>query len=301
MMNPETFKEITGEEVTKNKSFKHDIGTFVDNSTDSIGGRNLEDIKNYTEKYMKLITKYYAANKLKLNGGKTTYMIMGNETKRNKTLNIKVGDDHLKNDLSIKILGWWVTPDNKMTHHLNKIRGPIYKILSEMKPYLKLMTLKERKELIYSKALGIAKYGLSLYAGQTEEIKDKLTTIFMRGNRAAYGSPLPFDTKNEWICRKISVKTPRQMIVEASAKVMHSVINTQNPPQIFNMVTFPRNFRKSAKVSLITAPRTQKCRRSLIYRSLKQFNALPNELKYCHPKTLKKLIEKRKIREIPDD
>ena len=113
MMNPETFKEITGEEVTKNKSIKHDVCTFVDNSTDSIGGRNLEDIKNYTEKYMKLITKYYAANKLKLNGGKTTYMIMGNETKRNKTLNIKVGDDHLKNDLSIKILGWWVTPNNK--------------------------------------------------------------------------------------------------------------------------------------------------------------------------------------------
>ena len=42
-----------------------------------------------------------------------------------------------------------------------------------------MMNIKERKEIVYSKALGIVRYGLALYAGQTEEKKDKITTIFM--------------------------------------------------------------------------------------------------------------------------
>ena len=121
------------------------------------------------------------------------------------------------------------------------------------------MNLKERKEVVYSKAISIAKYGLALFAGQTEEIKDKLTTIFMRGNKAIYGLPAPFDTKNEWICRKISVKRPRQLIAGASAKVMHTIVNAQAPPEIFKILVFPRKFGKTAKISINTAPRTQRC------------------------------------------
>ena len=101
------------------------------------------------------------------------------------------------------------------------------------------MTVAERKEVVYSKALSIVQYGLALYSGQTEEIKDRLTTIMMRGNKAIHGQPILKDTKNETICRRIGVKTPRQLIVEASVKASHTVINTQKPPEIFKMLIFP--------------------------------------------------------------
>ena len=123
----------------------------------------------------------------------------------------------------------------------------------------------------------------------------------MRANRAIYSMPLPLKTKNAYICRKIGIKTPRQLILEAGAKFMHKIVNTQTPPEIFDQLTFPRKFRRNARINIKTSPRTKKCRRSTIYSTLALFNSLHSSLKYVHPKIFKKLIEKRKILEIPGD
>ena len=97
----------------------------------------------------------------------------------------------------MKVLGWWVSPNGHMTHHINKIRGQVCYNIAQLKPYLGYLSIKERRELIYSKALSIAKYGLELYIGQTQTVKDSLSALFMRGNRAIFGRPLPLDTKSE--------------------------------------------------------------------------------------------------------
>ena len=155
--------------------------------------------------------------------------------------------------------------------------------------------------MVYSKVLGAAFYGLEIYAGQTELIKDKLTAIIMRANRAIYGQPVPLKTKNEYICRKIGVKTPRQLMLQASLKFMHKIVNNQTPPEIYNQLIFPRKFRKNAKLHTKRTPRTKKGKRSTIYKSLMLFNAIHSSLKFVPTKTFKKLIEKRRIIEIPDD
>ena len=129
-----------------------------------------------------------------------------------------------------------------MLHHLDKIRGSIYNELGTLKPYMNYMTLKERREIVYSKALGISNYGLGLYIGQLEQVKDKITSIYMRANRQIYNQPLPLKTKNIWICKKIGVKTPRQMITDAGLKFIHSVVNKQMPPEIFKLLKFPKRF-----------------------------------------------------------
>ena len=108
----------------------------------------------------------------------------------------------------------------------------------------------------------------------------------------------PLKTKNSYICRKIGKKTPRQLILEAGAKFIAKIINTQTPPEIYNMLVFPRKFRKNAMIYTKSAPRTKKCRRSTIYSTLAIFNSLHHSLKYNHPKIFKRLIEKRRILEI---
>ena len=65
--------------------------------------------------------------------------------------------------------------------------------MNQLRPYLKHMNLGQRRALVYAKALGIARYGLALYVGQTELIKDKMTTVFMKANRAIYLQPLPLE------------------------------------------------------------------------------------------------------------
>ena len=123
----------------------------------------------------------------------------------------------------------------------------------------------------------------------------------MRANREILGQHLPIKTKNEYVCRKIGKKTPRQLIVEAGVKFMHKVVNSQLPHEIYEQIIFPRKFRKNAKITLKRIPRTAKCRRCLIYKATRMFNELHSSLKFIHPKVFKRLIEKRKILEIPDD
>ena len=92
-----------------------------------------DEIKNLLD-----VEKFYDANRLKLNRDKTTVMLIGNENK-NKKLTLNLGGDIIKNDLSIKILGWWCTPDASMNHHIAKIKGPVCDKLSKLKPYIKYM------------------------------------------------------------------------------------------------------------------------------------------------------------------
>ena len=40
-----------------------------------------------------------------------------------------------------------------------------------------------KKKVINAKALGIARYGQAMYAGQTEAVKNQTNTVFMRANR----------------------------------------------------------------------------------------------------------------------
>ena len=78
-------------------------------------------------------------------------------------------------------------------------------------------------------------------------------------------------------------------------------MNTQKPPKIFNLFSFPRHFGGAAKVQIKNAPCTVQRRRSLICKATRQSNALPSSLKFTHPKVFKTSIQKNLIQEVPDD
>ena len=170
-----------------------------------------------------------------------------------------------------------------------------------VKPFLRYMNLDQRQQIVEAKVLSIPMYGIALYIGQNQLTKDRLTTIFMRAYKEIYAKYVPLKTKNDYICRQVKMKTPRQVIVQEALKFISKVINTQRPGQIFKMISFPRRPRKNARLEIDRAPRTVKCRRSLLYKSLRQFNNLHSSLKFLHPKIFKKIIVKRKILEVPDD
>ena len=160
----------------------------------------------------------------------------------------------------MKILGWWTAPDGSLTYHLSKIKGLVCKKIQELKPYLNFMPLKMRREMIYSRALSIPAYGLQLFLGQTESVKDKLTALYMRGNRAIHNGFIALDTKNEWIQKQVGVKSPRQLVIQEALKTIHKIVNFQSPPQLYKLIRFPRIFRKAASITIKDPPRTIRCR-----------------------------------------
>ena len=110
----------------------------------------------------------------------------GKEEPTKKTIRIKVNDtDFVEDDLAVKVLGWWLTVDGHLQHHINKIKGTVCQQLAKIKPYVNFLSIKERREFIYSKALSIAGYGLEFFFGQTQTVKDSISVLYMRGNTYA--------------------------------------------------------------------------------------------------------------------
>ena len=136
--------------------------------------------------------------------------------------------------------------------------GQVFKSLSTIKPYLRYMSLEKRRQIVYSKVLGTAVYGIGPHTGQRANAKDKMTPIFIRATREIYGLPVPLKTKNEYICKKIGMKTPRQLITKAGLQFIHRVINTQMPMDIFDVLVFRRKMRRNAKINTITKHQTIK-------------------------------------------
>ena len=181
MKMPSLYHGITGKNLKIRQDIKLEVVQFVDDSNNCISANTLSNLVEYTQDYMRLLIHFYEANKLRLNPEKTCFMMNGNVYQNNRRMRVKIQLDdgiEIQDSLAVKVLGWWMSPDGKLTNHTNKIKGPVYHTLSKLKPVLKFMNLDQRREVVYAKA-SIAKYGLALYVGQTETVKDRLTTIFM--------------------------------------------------------------------------------------------------------------------------
>ena len=75
---------MTGESLEIYKSIKHDVVNFVDDSSNSIGGDTLNDVKKYTEKF--IFIRLHCFMKLLTN----TCTIFSNSQNINCTLGIKM-------------------------------------------------------------------------------------------------------------------------------------------------------------------------------------------------------------------
>ena len=100
-------------------------------------------MKTYMEQFMILLENFYKANKLKINSEKTTFMLTKTVDKHTR-LEIDLSNgEKIKDDLAIKLLGWWTTPSGSMHHHIDKIRGSVFYELAKLKPFMNHMNQKE--------------------------------------------------------------------------------------------------------------------------------------------------------------
>ena len=195
---------------------------------------------------------------------------------------------------SMKILGIIKNNRDSIDSHLNMVGGRISGILAELKPLLKYMNLKTRKEIIYSKAASILLYGSELYSGMSEWSKNRFSVILMKCNKAIFRKDY-FKVSNKKICKEIGVEMPDQMCRKATLKKFHKIIWNQSPPQIFNLIRFNTRHRDCSKLSLTYPISTQVSRQTAIESALTLYNSIPQGLKMMNPRRLKKALSKIKI------
>ena len=87
-------------------SIDHETNQFADNLSNIIGSNIVEEAKNYTSDFLKLLDRFYFFNKLKIMQENTKVIVTKSED--DGKINIRTpSSKELTTDKAIKILGYW--------------------------------------------------------------------------------------------------------------------------------------------------------------------------------------------------
>merc|ERR1711954_627538 len=166
-----------------------------------------------------------------------------NKNQNRRRLQIKTpAGDILKDDNSMRILGIIKNNRDSYDTHLASVSGRVSKVLTDIRPLIKNLDLKSRREIVYSKAASLATYGIELYAGQTNWACAKLTSILMKCNQEIYNRDY-FKVSNKRICKDISVDVPTEISLKATVSFIQKIIWNKKPAQIYEKLRFNSKHR----------------------------------------------------------
>merc|ERR1711954_502434 len=148
-----------------------------------------EQLEKVTQNIYKLSRNMYNENRLKVNDSKNQLLQVeantGDGTDPNRQL-IKVYDSQnklIKAQNTMKSLGFTLNSRCTLDSHLSSMRSRIGLEYSKLKPYLNLMSQNDRKLIVNSKLRSILDYGIPLYMGETEALRNELEACYMTLNR----------------------------------------------------------------------------------------------------------------------
>ena len=124
---------------------------------------------------------------------------------------------------------------------------------------MKYMSLKTRKEIVYAKIGSILLYGSPLYCGQTQEIRNNLTTQLMKLNRLIFNQNT-YKMSNKRICKSIQVELPDQLIKKNTLNMIHKLVVKRETDSIAKRIRIQRHTRTLSKISLNLNLKTKKAK-----------------------------------------
>ena len=194
----------------------------------------------------------------------------------------------------MKILGVIKNNRDSMDAHLNMEGGRVTQILTELAPLTKHMSLKNRKEVIQSKAMSLLLYGAEFIPSQNEWTKGRFSVLMMRCNRSIYRKDW-FKVSNRRICKDIGTDTPDQIVKKLTLRHFHKIIWNRTPLQIYRRIRFNNNHRNCSKISLSYPPSKNVIKRTAIESGLELYNNLSVGLKSMHPRKLKEVLKTKSV------
>jgi len=123
IMNMDIFTTITGQPKMDIKDIKHETTNFVDDSTNIIMTKTIDNIEEYINKFYILLGCIYTINMLSINNDKTELMICckNRDRKHVKRIKITTSGYTVKQVTKVKILGVIIQSNLKNNCQINKI------------------------------------------------------------------------------------------------------------------------------------------------------------------------------------
>ena len=165
LINTDIYHKLVCKSKLDTKNISHMVTNFVDDSSNIIGFKNHNIIRNYIEKYYILLTKFYNINRLKINNDKNKMIIINKPKWDNifKNFSFKAGKEIVKAKYKIKILGIWIQNDLKMDSEINKLSSNLPNTINNINKISKYTDFKSRLNFINIFVIGKMIYMLPLY------------------------------------------------------------------------------------------------------------------------------------------
>ena len=110
-----------------------------------------------------------------------------------------------------------------------------------------------------------------------------------------------YKMSNKRICKNIQVELPDQLIKKNTLNMIHKLVVKRETDSIAKRIRIQRHMRMSSKISLNLNLKTKKAKRSILYKGIKMYNAIPANLKTLSVSLFKKRLKKYHINDVPDD
>ena len=164
---------------------------------------------------------------------------------------------------------------------------------SKLKPYLNMMSLEDRKLIVNAKMRSILDYGLPLYMGETEGLRNRLEACYMTLNRIIHGG-VTFKISKVNICKKIKCDLPSKHILKTSARFIQKHIYLKKCPAILDKLVIPK---REASIIYMRSPQMGTYPASLD-KLIQLYNSLPLTHKSMKPKGTKDTLRKMTLTQI---
>ena len=299
MKNKKWMKENLNQNVVEYTEVEHTTVNFVDDSNSIISFKDSTEMNYYLDRYMQVLKTYYNQMKLKINSEKTNIMIVSRNQRKAETTDLRYEDEKevVIPKAQIRILGWIMNQRMSMNSNATIAISEVSRMLHNLRNLKHLMSEKTRLIIANSFMKSKLSYGLPLYVGANQNIKNKIKTCMMRVGRWVKGNS-QFMIPNTKICKSIKWSTPNQMILQENMISIHKML-TENP-----IMTLEQELRKSRSTRKRTyhlkyKPKCEKMKRNSTYLGMKIYNTIPENLKTMKIKKFKKEIRKIWIKEPP--
>ena len=276
----EMFQKITGYKSNSLCNGHHCTINFVDDSSSIISFKDSNNVKNYLTDYYNLLDSYYNINFLQINPDKSKLLLILKPKLKNQFENFyfNAKQHKIKPLKKLKILGFYISNDLKMTSQVGKLCSELHHKMFELNKLTKFMTFETRLMFIKSFIIGKLIYALPIYLGMEKELYKKIHKIIMRSARISIGNYC-FKKSIDYILNKCDILDSEDSIMFSSVKFLYGLRTKKEPKAIVNLFKKQNQRTKNIELYPHKMAKSTKLKNSCLHRGAEVFNQLPNEIK----------------------
>ena len=277
------------------------VVSYADDTQFIITGKSMESVKQKAEQLIERAETWYRSNSLMSNPSKTELIVFTPTKYNGNLLTVSSTENGRKFNLeasdSLKILGVHIDRDMSWKTHISKLRSKTIGIVKHLHRINKLLPMRSKLQLYDSLVASHLNYADVIWSGCTLENKQKLQTVQNFALKSILGKKKS-DSATE------ALQTLKYLNLEEKRKIheavyTHKILAGKMPKNItkdYNELNSRLNHRSTEK-SVLNIPihKSSRYENSVLYRTVKTWNAIDPELKKKETPSFKRSLQAQMI------